>query len=41
MPFTQHLEPAVSVLGAIVFPGEHVTLVTIAGGLLIRPSGTW
>jgi drug/metabolite transporter (DMT)-like permease len=30
-----YLEPAVSVLGAVVFLGERVTLVTIAGGLLI------
>lgn len=30
-----YLEPAVSVLGAVAFLGEHVTLTTIAGGLLI------
>jgi drug/metabolite transporter (DMT)-like permease len=30
-----YLEPAVSVLGALVFLGEHLTLATIAGGLLI------
>jgi drug/metabolite transporter (DMT)-like permease len=30
-----YLEPAVSVLGALVFLGEHVTLATIASGLLI------
>jgi drug/metabolite transporter (DMT)-like permease len=30
-----YLEPAVSVVGAIVFLGEHVTLATIAGGMLI------
>ena len=30
-----YLEPAVSVLGAAVFLGEHVTLATLAGGLLI------
>jgi drug/metabolite transporter (DMT)-like permease len=30
-----YLEPVVSVLGAVIFLGEHVTLVTIAGGVLI------
>jgi drug/metabolite transporter (DMT)-like permease len=30
-----YLEPAVSVLGALVFLREHVRLATIAGGLLI------
>jgi drug/metabolite transporter (DMT)-like permease len=30
-----YLEPAVSVLGAVTFLGEHVTLVTIVGGVLI------
>ena len=30
-----YLEPVVSVLGAAVFLGEHVTLVMIGGGLLI------
>jgi drug/metabolite transporter (DMT)-like permease len=30
-----YLEPVVSVLGAVIFLGEQVTLVTIAGGLLI------
>lgn len=30
-----YLEPVVSVLGAVIFLGEHVTLVTMAGGLLI------
>jgi drug/metabolite transporter (DMT)-like permease len=30
-----YLEPAVSVLGAVAFLGEDVTMVTIAGGLLI------
>jgi drug/metabolite transporter (DMT)-like permease len=30
-----YLEPAVSVLGAVALLGEHVTLATIAGGLLI------
>lgn len=30
-----YLEPVVSVLGAVAFLGEHVTVVTIAGGLLI------
>ena len=30
-----YLEPAVSVLGAVAFLGERITLVTIAGGLLI------
>ena len=30
-----YLEPVVSVLGALIFLGEHVTLATIAGGLLI------
>jgi drug/metabolite transporter (DMT)-like permease len=30
-----YLEPAVSVLGAVIFLGEQVTLLTIAGGLLI------
>jgi drug/metabolite transporter (DMT)-like permease len=30
-----YLEPAVSVLGAIALLGEHMTLATIAGGLLI------
>lgn len=30
-----YLEPAVSVLGAVAFLGEHVTLAVIAGGLLI------
>jgi len=30
-----YLEPAVSVLGALVFLREQVTLATIAGGLLI------
>jgi drug/metabolite transporter (DMT)-like permease len=30
-----YLEPAVSVLGAMAFLGEHVTVATIAGGLLI------
>jgi len=30
-----YLEPVVSVLGAVIFLGERVTMVTIAGGLLI------
>ena len=30
-----YLEPVVSVLGAVVLLGEHITTVTIAGGLLI------
>ena len=30
-----YLEPVVSVLGAVAFLGEHITPVTIAGGLLI------
>src|SRR6266851_1955110 len=30
-----YLEPAVSVIGAIALLGEHVTLTTIAGGVLI------
>jgi drug/metabolite transporter (DMT)-like permease len=30
-----YLEPVVSVLGAVALLGEHVTLVMIAGGLLI------
>jgi drug/metabolite transporter (DMT)-like permease len=30
-----YLEPVVSVLGAVVFLGEHLTLVTILGGVLI------
>ena len=30
-----YLEPAVSVVGAVAFLGERITLVTIAGGLLI------
>jgi drug/metabolite transporter (DMT)-like permease len=30
-----YLEPAVAVLGAVIFLGEHVTPATIAGGLLI------
>ena len=30
-----YLEPAVSVLGAVVLLGEHVTVLMIAGGLLI------
>jgi drug/metabolite transporter (DMT)-like permease len=30
-----YLEPVVSVLGAVIFLGEQVTLATIAGGLLI------
>ncbi len=30
-----YLEPAVSVLGAAAFLGEHITLAAIAGGLLI------
>jgi drug/metabolite transporter (DMT)-like permease len=30
-----YLEPVVSVLGAVVFLGEHLSLATIAGGLLI------
>ena len=30
-----YLEPVVSVLGALIFLGEPVTLATIAGGLLI------
>ena len=30
-----YLEPVVSVLGAAVFLGEHVTLMMIGGGLLI------
>jgi len=30
-----YLEPVVSVLGAVIFLGEHLTLVTMAGGLLI------
>ena len=30
-----YLEPVVSVLGAVIFLGEHVTLATMAGGLLI------
>lgn len=30
-----YLEPVVSVLGAAVFLGEHVTLTMIGGGLMI------
>ena len=30
-----YLEPAVSVLGAIALLGEHMTMATVAGGLLI------